>query len=284
MHAVPPPLKRVVEAVAANVDRYAVEAAERVIAARLPMYAAFSAETLAPLLVPGFAGLASDLADGSADGTVAFCRRVSALRASEGADLDDLIRGVGFGYEVVADHIEEVFAGDLEARLFWERRRREISGMGVLALNHAYFTRREEIILAQNAQIRRLSAPILPVANGVLVMPLVGSIDEGRSGQIVETLLARVSQDRAEVVIVDVTGVAHIDTGVAKVIAHAAQAARLLGAHMILVGISPGLAQTVVRMGLAIHGVVMLADLKSGILKALELTGKMIADADKRSR
>lgn len=270
-------MQRVIDVVSTNIERYADRASARLLSADIPMYERFTHETLRPLLVPGFVAIAEDLANGTTAATPAFFRKVSVLRASQGTDVADLIHGVETGYDAISDHIDEVFAGDFEALAFWERRRREISSATLIALNYAYFTRREEIIAEQNAEIRRLAAPILPVARGVLVLPLVGSLDASRASQIIEALLSHVSQARAEVAIIDVTGVAEVDSGVARVIGQMAESVRLLGAQVILVGVSPAIARTIVRMGLSLGHITTLANLESGVLHALRLQNKAIA-------
>jgi rsbT co-antagonist protein RsbR len=105
---------------------------------------------------------------------------------------------------------------------------------------------------ASQATIRELSAPVLPVLPGVLIAPLVGAIDESRATVFVANVLRAVERERAQQVIFDVTGVPLIDTQVARMILQAADAVRLLGAQVILVGIRPEVAQTVVGLGVAL--------------------------------
>jgi len=105
---------------------------------------------------------------------------------------------------------------------------------------------------ASQATIRELSAPVLPVLPGVLIAPLVGAIDESRATVFVANVLHAGERERAQQVIFDVTGVPLIDTQVARMILQAADAVRLLGAQVILVGIRPEVAQTVVGLGVAL--------------------------------
>ncbi|ABQ88496.1 anti-sigma-factor antagonist [Roseiflexus sp. RS-1] len=105
---------------------------------------------------------------------------------------------------------------------------------------------------ASQVTIRELSAPVLPVLPGVLIAPLVGAIDESRATVFVANVLRAVERERAQQVIFDVTGVPLIDTQVARMILQAADAVRLLGAQVILVGIRPEVAQTVVGLGVAL--------------------------------
>jgi rsbT co-antagonist protein RsbR len=117
---------------------------------------------------------------------------------------------------------------------------------------------------ASQATIRALSAPVLPVLPGVLIAPLVGAIDESRATVFVANVLRAVERERAQQVIFDVTGVPLIDTQVARMILQAADAVRLLGAQVILVGIRPEVAQTVVGLGVALD-MKTFADLQQAI-------------------
>jgi anti-anti-sigma regulatory factor/HAMP domain-containing protein len=118
--------------------------------------------------------------------------------------------------------------------------------------------------------IQELSSPVLPVLEGVLVMPLIGVIDSERAALLVTALLGAIEQHRATIVLLDVTGVPLVDTQVARVLLQAADAARLLGAEPILVGIRPELAQTIVGLGLDLASLMTQADLQSGIRYAAQ--------------
>jgi rsbT co-antagonist protein RsbR len=127
----------------------------------------------------------------------------------------------------------------------------------------------EQVIQAQQAALRELSTPLIPISEGVVVMPLVGSIDSSRAQQIVETLLTGVSEARANTVILDITGVPVVDTQVANALLRAAQAVKLLGAQVVLTGIRPEVAQTLVGLGVDLSGITTLGTLQSGVATAL---------------
>ena len=118
--------------------------------------------------------------------------------------------------------------------------------------------------------IQGLSSPVLPVLDGVLAMPLIGVIDSQRAALLTASLLSAIEQHRATMVLLDVTGVPLIDTQVARVLLQAADAARLLGAEPILVGIRPELAQTIVGLGLDLSSLKTHADLQSSIRYAAQ--------------
>ncbi len=134
----------------------------------------------------------------------------------------------------------------------------------------------QEIIDAQRQALRELSTPIVPISDEIIAMPLTGSIDTARAQQIMEALLTAISHYQAEVVIIDITGVPVVDTGVANHLLQTAQAARLLGARVVLTGIAPEVAQTIVSLGVDLSSIVTRGDLQSGIEYALGLAQKRI--------
>jgi rsbT co-antagonist protein RsbR len=123
------------------------------------------------------------------------------------------------------------------------------------------------------ATVRALFNPVVPVLDGVLVMPLIGVIDTERAGVLLVSLLKAIEQHRARIVILDMTGVPLIDTHVARVLLQANNAARLLGARTVLVGLRPELAQTIVALGVDLADLVTQADLQSGVSYALRALG-----------
>ena len=117
--------------------------------------------------------------------------------------------------------------------------------------------------------VRDLSSPVLPVHDGVLVMPLIGVIDSERAAILMQSLLHAIEQHRARIVLIDVTGVPLVDTQVAAVLLQAAAATILLGAQPMLVGIRPEVAQAIVGLGVDLSILITHADLQSGITYAL---------------
>lgn len=126
-----------------------------------------------------------------------------------------------------------------------------------------------EVIEAQQAALRELTTPLIPVADGVVVMPLVGTIDSGQAKEITERLLEGITRHRARVAIVDITGVRVVDTQVANGLITAAAAVRLLGAQVVLTGIRPEIAQTLVGLGVDLHNIVTHSTLQRGVAYAL---------------
>lgn len=127
----------------------------------------------------------------------------------------------------------------------------------------------QRMIDAQREALRELSTPLLPIAEGVLAVPLVGVVDPERARQIVENLLRGIAEHRAHTAILDVTGIRMMDAEVARALVQAARASRLVGARVVLTGISPEVAQTLVGLDVDLSGVTTLATLASGIAFAL---------------
>lgn len=131
----------------------------------------------------------------------------------------------------------------------------------------------QEIISAQKRAIQELSTPIIPVMERIIVMPLIGSIDSMRARDITRTLLTGIRENRAKVVILDITGVPLVDSGVASHLNKTIQAARLKGAQTIITGVADAVAETIVELGIDWSGVETLADLQTGLVAALGRLG-----------
>jgi anti-anti-sigma factor len=149
-----------------------------------------------------------------------------------------------------------------------------VAGMfGAAILNHRAASERlriqEEIIRAQEATLQELSTPLMPIADQVLVLPLVGTLDTRRAQHVLETLLEGVAAWQAETVLVDITGVSVIDTQVANALIQATRAVRLLGARVVLTGIQPQIAQTLVHLGIDLSGIATYNTLQIGIAATL---------------
>lgn len=140
-----------------------------------------------------------------------------------------------------------------------------------IAAEHERTQLQEEIIEAQRAALRELSTPLIPIAENVIAMPLVGSIDTSRAQQIMETLLEGIADQQADVAILDITGVRVVDTQVANALLRAAQAAKLLGTRVILTGIRAEVAQTLVGLGADMSSITTAATLQAGVALALHV-------------
>jgi len=134
--------------------------------------------------------------------------------------------------------------------------------------------RQQEIIRAQALAIEELSTPLIPIADEILVMPLIGMMDSIRAQQVMHSLLTGLAASRGKFAILDITGVPVVDTAVANAILRAAHAARLLGTEVILTGIRPEVAQTLVHIDADLSNITTRGTLQSGIAYALGRRGK----------
>jgi len=140
----------------------------------------------------------------------------------------------------------------------------------------------ERIIAVQKQAIQELSSPVIQIWEGVLVLPLVGAIDSERARRMTEGLLTGIKDHQAEHVIIDITGVPVVDTSIANHLLQAIRAARLLGAHCLLVGINAEVAQTMVYLGIDLSGVITRANLQAGIEYVLARMGLGVEPLNKR--
>lgn len=125
-------------------------------------------------------------------------------------------------------------------------------------------------IAAQRETIAALSSPVVKIWEGILTMPLIGIIDARRATMITENLLEAIVHHQAERVIIDITGVAMVDTQVANYLLGAARACRLLGSEVALVGIGSEIAQTIVHLGVDLSDIVTLSNLQAGLSWAFQ--------------
>ncbi len=138
----------------------------------------------------------------------------------------------------------------------------------------------ERTVSLQKIALQELSASLIPVFEKVSVMPLVGTIDTERAKLIMENLLEGVVKHRAEVVLLDITGVPVVDTMVAHHIIQAADAVRLVGAKCMLVGIRPEIAQTIVTLGINLNDFTTTSTLQRGVEQALAWTNRKIVEVE----
>jgi rsbT co-antagonist protein RsbR len=139
-----------------------------------------------------------------------------------------------------------------------------------------YILRRERTIREQEKAIRELPTPVLQVRDGLLILPIIGVIDAQRARQLTEQLLRSIRDNRAKVVVMDITGVASIDSATANRLVQTVDASRLMGATVIVTGLSPEIAQTLVTIGVDLSEMRTVGDLQGGIEEADRLLGYRI--------
>jgi rsbT co-antagonist protein RsbR len=142
-----------------------------------------------------------------------------------------------------------------------------------------YINSRERTIREQREAIQELPTPVLPFREGMLLVPIIGLIDSQRARALTEQLLGAVRDNRAKVVVIDITGVQAVDSRVANHMVQTVEAARLMGATAILAGVSPEIAQTMVTLGIDLGRMITVGDLQSGIERGEELLGYTVTRA-----
>jgi rsbT co-antagonist protein RsbR len=135
---------------------------------------------------------------------------------------------------------------------------------------------REDVIARQQQELLELSTPVVKIWDGVVAVPLIGTLDSARTQVVMENLLTRIVDTGASVAIIDITGVPTVDTLVAQHLIKTVAAARLMGADCIISGIRPQIAQTMVHLGVVLENVTTKATLADAIAVALKLTGYAI--------
>lgn len=156
---------------------------------------------------------------------------------------------------------------------------RWISPINVAVYNQ-YAETWQRTVSLQKIALQELSAPLIPIFENITIMPLVGTIDTERAKSIMENLLQGVVKHRAQVVLIDITGVPVVDTMVAHHIIQASEAVRLVGAKCIIVGIRPEIAQTIVNLGINLTQVMTKNSLQKGIEAALEMTNRKVISTE----
>ena len=132
---------------------------------------------------------------------------------------------------------------------------------------------REELISRQQQEMLELSTPVVELWEGVLALPLIGTLDSARTQVVMESLLQRIVETGSAIAIIDITGVPTVDTLVAQHLLKTVAAARLMGADCIISGIRPQIAQTIVHLGVDLQGVITKATLADAFAVALRRTG-----------
>ena len=150
----------------------------------------------------------------------------------------------------------------------------------------AFQTTREKFIARQQEELMELSTPVVKLWDGILALPIIGTLDSARTQVVMESLLQAVVQTNSRVAIIDITGVPTVDTLVAQHLLKTITAARLMGADCIISGVRPQIAQTIVHLGIDLAGVITKAKLSDAFALALQRTGQVVTkvNGDSASR
>jgi rsbT co-antagonist protein RsbR len=147
-----------------------------------------------------------------------------------------------------------------------------VDGLGLFT-TEAYLKTREETIKRQQEEMLELSTPVVKLWEGILALPLIGTLDSARTQVVMESLLEAIVQTNSKVAIIDITGVPTVDTVVAQHLLKTVTAARLMGADCIISGVRPQIAQTIVHLGINLLDVTTKATLADAFILSLKKTG-----------
>jgi rsbT co-antagonist protein RsbR len=145
-----------------------------------------------------------------------------------------------------------------------------------LVTTDSYMTTREELISRQQQELLELSTPVVKLWDGILALPVIGTLDSARTQVVMENLLQTVVATNSKFAIIDITGVPTVDTLVAQHLLKTITAARLMGAECIISGVRPQIAQTIVHLGINLEDVVTKAKLSDAFALALQRSGRMV--------
>lgn len=211
--------------------------------------------------------------------SVTMLKEISASRAKQGFSPSETATLVFSLKDALLGFMMSEFAGDLEL-LNSEtiKMNRLIDKLGLVTFEAYSLTKTE--LIAQQAKEIMDSTPIISVLDDVLALPIIGTLDSERTMQIMENLLTKIVEYEARVVIVDITGVSTVDTLTATHLLKTANAVRLLGARIIITGISPIVAQTLVELGVDLSELETKSQMVDGITTALQYLNKKVIDIE----
>ena len=176
---------------------------------------------------------------------------------------------------------KELSTQDLVNELWSATRRLDQLG---LYTTESYQKSREELILRQQQEMLELSTPVVKLWDGILALPMIGTLDSARTQVVMETLLQRIVETGSAVAILDITGVPTVDTLVAQHLLKTIAAARLMGADCIVSGIRPQIAQTIVHLGVDLGTVTTKATLADAFALALQRTGQAVVRVQQQKK
>jgi rsbT co-antagonist protein RsbR len=269
-------MQQVIAHIEAHLDELVDQVAAAVVAADLGVYRNLPPAQIRAIAARAFVPFVDDLRAGSLTAYPTFWREVGPQRAQAGVAIGDLLGLIDNAMAIMSASVSTTFAADPEATSWWFARMHSLSYAAATALAETFVMAREQLIQAQTHELLVLSTPLIPIADGILVFPLLGRIDPQRAQHMLEVVLAGIARLQAAIVLVDVTAVPGIDTAGAHALLQIARAARLLGAQLMLVGIGPEIAQSIVQLGLELAGLDTYANLQSGITAALAQQGLAI--------
>jgi rsbT co-antagonist protein RsbR len=207
---------------------------------------------------------------------------LSTTRARQGFSASETATFVFSLKQPLFEKLREALSGDPDQ--FAEEIWRTTSLLDKLGLftTEVYQKGREEVIARQQQEMLELSTPVVQLWDGILALPLIGTLDSARTQVVLENLLQRIVDTGARIAVIDITGVPTVDTLVAQHLLKTVAAARLMGADCIISGIRPQIAQTIVHLGLELNTVATKATLADAFALAMQRVGLTVVRATPR--
>ncbi len=208
-----------------------------------------------------------------------FLADMSRSRVAQGFTSDETAQFVFSFKRPLYARLRAELAGDAEALADETWTATElIDRLGMLSVR-AFQKSREEVISRQQEEMLELSTPVVKLWDGILALPMIGTLDSARTQIVMESLLQKIVDTGSETAIIDITGVPTVDTLVAQHLLKTVTAIRLMGADCIISGVRPQIAQTIVHLGVDLQGVTTKANLADALALALKRTGFTIVKA-----
>ena len=209
-----------------------------------------------------------------------FLEKLSRSRAQQGFDSQQTASFIFSLKRPLFDLLQAEYAdapGELAGQLWSISELLDALGLHTI---RAFQKSREEVIARQQEELLELSTPVVKLWDGVLALPMIGTLDSQRTQVVMESLLQRIVETGSEIAIIDITGVPTVDTLVAQHLLKTVTAIRLMGADAIISGVRPQIAQTIVHLGLDLQGIVTKANLADALALALKRQGVTVSKAN----
>jgi rsbT co-antagonist protein RsbR len=220
------------------------------------------------------------LETGSVETLQAYARDLSERLIRRGIETDEVLGIVLLLRDVLARSLFEQYKSDAELLNRILDAYEPAANRIAVTVGVSFVEERERVIREQQASIRELSTPVLQVRERLVILPIIGVLDSQRARQLTEQLLSAIQANRARVVVIDITGVASIDVTVANHLVQTVKASRLMGASAIITGLSSGIAQTLVELGVDLSMMRTVGDLQGGLEEAERLLGYKVIVGD----
>jgi rsbT co-antagonist protein RsbR len=205
-----------------------------------------------------------------------FLREIAATRARQGFSPVDVATFVLSLKQPLFVAIREAQKGNQDQlfQTIWAAT--ELLDRLALMTTEAYMTAKEQLITRQQQEILELSTPVVKLWDGILALPIIGTLDSARTQVVMENLLQEVVATNSKYAIIDITGVPTVDTLVAQHLLKTITAARLMGAECIISGVRPQIAQTIVHLGINLEDVITRSKLSDALALALQKSGRTV--------